>query len=149
MQFFSDQQKQLVMDTLRKNRGDVAKTASQIGITPNQVNWVNTIMTKKSKYIEGKGNPALHPYIVAIRDNNVEPMWNNEANPKIMKARELYDEGLIELVTGRDKDNFILYAIPRRTPEPDRYPYFPENEQRFLEEQAKLIAKESFDNARI
>ena len=123
MQFFSDEQKKLVNDTLRENKGDIAKTANQLGLSEAQVNWVDMIVNNKFVAVKGKGRPELQPYIIAIRDKNFEPFWDN-SNPKIKKARELYDEGRVEIVTGVDGDNIILYAIPRRYQDLDREPYF-------------------------
>lgn len=114
MEFFSEEQKQLVVDTLKNNKGDVQQTARHLGFSEAQVRWVDVIVNKKYDLsVVGKGRPELHPYIVAIRDKNFEPVWDNE-NPKIAKARDLYDEGVIEMVTGQDGNNVILYAIPRR-----------------------------------
>lgn len=124
MQFFSEEQKQLVIDTLRENKGDISRTAHQLGMSEAQISWVDVIVNKKLTYIEGKGRAELQPYIVAIRDKRFEPLWDN-TNPKIAKARDLYDEGKVEMVTGVDGNNIILYAIPRRYPELDREPYFP------------------------
>lgn len=124
MQYFSEEQKQLVLDTLRENKGDIQSTARQLGMSESQVNWVDVIVNGKLTYIEGKGRAELQPYIVAIRDKRFEPLWDND-NPKISKARDLYDEGKVEIVTGNDGNNVILYAIPRRFPELDRVPYFP------------------------
>lgn len=124
MQFFSEETKQLVIDTLRDNKGDEARTAQQLGLSEAQVRWVDVIVNKKfDMNVVGKGRPELQPYIVAIRDRNFEPVWDNE-NPKIIKARELYDEGVVEMATGIDGDNIILYAIPRRFKDEDRPPYF-------------------------
>lgn len=114
MQFFSEQMKSLVVDTLRDNKGDERLTAHQLGLTEAQVRWVDAIVNKKYDLaVVGKGRPELQPYIVAIRDRNFEPAWDN-TNPKIQKARELYDEGHVEMMTGTDGSNVILYAIPRR-----------------------------------
>lgn len=124
MQFFSEETKQLVIDTLRDNKGDERLTAHQLGLTEAQVRWVDVIVNKKFDVsIVGKGRPELQPYIVAIRDKNFEPVWDN-TNPKIQKARDLYDEGKVEVLTGVDGDNVILYAIPRRFPDEDRGVYF-------------------------
>ncbi len=76
-------------------------------------------------YEPGKGRPELVPYIVAIRDKEKEPLWDNTL-PRIVKARELYEEGYVELITGYDSGNVILYAIPRkdRDLDPERIGYF-------------------------
>lgn len=114
MQFISDETKQLVIDTLRNNKGDERLTAHQLGLSEAQVRWVDMIVHQKfDQAVKGKGRPELQPYIVAIRDKNFEPVWDN-TNPKIQKARDLYDEGVVEVMTGVDGDNIILYAIPRR-----------------------------------
>lgn len=129
MQFFSEETKQLVMDTLRDNKGDIPRTAHHLGMSEAQIRWVDVIVNKKFDLtVVGKGRPELQPYIVAIRDRNFEPVWDND-NPKIIKARELYDEGVVELTTGIDGDNMILYAIPRRFKDIDRLPYFSAEEE--------------------
>ena len=69
---------------------------------------------------EGKGQPHLQKYIVAI--TNVTVSWDNN-NPDIKKARENYENGTHEMCTGRDGMNLILYSIPRKQ-KTYRKPYF-------------------------
>jgi len=45
--------------------------------------------------------------------------WDNNL-PEVARARQAYEEGTVELATGRDGDYTILYAFPRKhiTPRP-------------------------------
>ena len=52
-----------------------------------------------------------------------EKGWNNTLR-SIREAREKYDAGLIEMVTGRCGKELILYAIPRVHIDRKREPYF-------------------------
>lgn len=69
---------------------------------------------------DGRGPATLKPYIVAVR--TIEDQWDN-TQPEIKKARKDYDDGKVELCQGRDGDNIILYAIPKRR-QVDRKPFF-------------------------
>lgn len=118
-----------MLQTLRENKNNVDRTAYQLGMTPGQVRFIDMVENGKFNYTpEGRGRPELQPYIVGIRDRDSSSTWDN-ADPKIAKAREYYDQGLIEMVTGIDGMNLILYAIPRQFPDADRSPYFSEIEE--------------------
>jgi len=112
-----------VLETLSRMKGSVEKTASRLGLTRRQVEEIDIIENRKFNYTrEGRGRPELQKYIVAIRDVDHTSAWDLK-DTKIAQARDLYDQGLVEITTGRDGFNLILYAIPRHKPA-IRKPYF-------------------------
>lgn len=118
--FISQEQKKHISETLQENKGDVDKTAKDLGFTPNQIRWADTTYNKN--FTVGLGRPEIRGSIVAVRSSKTEG-WDN-ADPAIRKARQMYDEGKVELCTGRDGEQFILYAILRRYIDKLRIPYF-------------------------
>lgn len=124
MKNFSDNQRDHILDTLKENKNDVEKTATQLGITPGQVRHIDIIENKRFNFTEdGQGRPELKPFIVAIRGRDDAKGWDNSL-PKVKQAKELYDEGKVEMCQGMDGMNLILYAIPRKTIDTNRRPYF-------------------------
>lgn len=65
---------------------------------------------------EGWGRPEIRDFVAARRRIR-GPKWDNDA-PEVSKARELYEEGWVDLATGRDGGWEILYAIPRKKRQP-------------------------------
>ena len=64
---------------------------------------------------DGWGPPELQSYLIARK--LVRESWDN-SDPKIAKARADYEEGVVEMTTGRDGGYSLLYAIPRRHKQP-------------------------------
>lgn len=64
----------------------------------------------------GKGPPELRDHIVARRRIR-GPKWDND-EPAIALARDMYEQGRVELCSGRDGSWEILYAIPRKKIKP-------------------------------
>lgn len=125
MKEYTEAQKQLVLESLSKNKGSVIRTAKHLGMTPAEVRLIDIVANGKFNYTpEGRGRLELQPYIIAVRDRNETATWDN-TDPKIIKAREYYDQGLVELTTGVDGMNLILYAIPREKKK-ERETYFEE-----------------------
>lgn len=92
----------------------------------NSLELVKVLMSGKNSDVVKLGhNRSLNKYIVGVKPRAVE--WardalNEQLCPKIRKARELFQEGRVEIVTEQTKDFTILYAIPRRIPaEPNKY----------------------------
>lgn len=128
MKHYTEKQRQVIADTLKEFSGDIGRTAKYIGVSEGVVAWVDTIHNRKfGAAVPGKGRPELTPYIVGIRPRD-RGIWDNE-NPKIAKARELYDKGLVEVATAVDGDNLILYAIPRHKKDNNRKIYFANMEE--------------------
>lgn len=124
MRYFSKEQQEQVVETLKEFKDDARKTAIFLGLTPKEVSWIDIVANKKFNYTEeGRGKKELQPYIVAIRNRLDEPAWDN-MNSRIVKARELYDAGVVEIIHGNDGVNIIMYAMPRRYPDMSRKPYF-------------------------
>ena len=124
MKYFSQETRELVADSLKQHNGDQKKVASLMGLSMNEVNWIDIVHNKRFNYTdEGMGRRDLRPWLIAHRDRFRTSGWDNN-EPKIAKARELYDAGLVEMIHGFDGVNILLYAIPRRFPEVERAPYF-------------------------
>lgn len=58
----------------------------------------------------GKGRPELRRYVVATKRSSDQ--WDNDS-VEIVAARRDFETGTVELVTGRDGDRQLLYALPR------------------------------------
>lgn len=123
MKNYTEAERRQIVQTLNECKGNYEIAARKLGINPSVVRWADVVVNKKFNATQdGRGRPELRAYIVAIRDIDATPTWDN-SDPKIAKARQDYDDGKIEMVTGRDGMNLILYAIPRREVEV-RKPYF-------------------------
>lgn len=108
-----DDDVKIILDTLKACEGNYEKTAKRLMVSIALVEETDIIHNRKYNYTDaGRGKPHLQRYIIAVRNVKDPQGWDNN-DPKIKKARELYDEGLVEISTGRDGMNLILYAIPR------------------------------------
>lgn len=113
----SEKTKKKVLDLLVKYNGDYEEVARYALVNAQTVYWIDVTENKKfNKTEDGLGVPKLRPYIIATRDVDDPAGWHNN-DPKIKQARNLYDQGIVELATARDGMKLILYAIPRRMPE--------------------------------
>lgn len=108
-----------VLDEYRRSRSPF-KTATVFDMHVNDV-W--KLIEENTAYLKdtperfgGMGRPELQDFIVARRAIR-GPRWEN-SDPNIMKARELYEKGHIDMATGRDGSWEILYAIPRLRTQP-------------------------------
>jgi hypothetical protein len=79
-----------------------------------------TPRTVRQEQFGGFGRPELTDFIVGRK--RAHETWDNTA-PTIAEAREAYEAGTHDMVTGRDGDWLILYSIPQRrvTPRPDYF----------------------------
>ena len=124
MKFFSKEMKELAAYYINDLKLSPKDVAGKMQLSINEVNWLDIVVNKKFNYTEsGRGRPELQPWLIATRDKFTTARWDN-TEPKIAKARELYDAGLVEMVHGYDGVNILLYAIPRRHPELERKAYF-------------------------
>lgn len=99
---------------LIKKHGSISTVSRMTNISPNLLRRVEIIEGKKYNCTkEGLGPENLKQYLIATREADDPNGWNN-ADPKIQRARELYDSGEVELATGRDGMKLNLYAIPRK-----------------------------------
>lgn len=113
-----------ILQTLADCKGDYVQAAKKLSISVDTISWVDMVENKRFNYTEaGRGRPELWKYIVAIRSVFETLGWRNN-DKAIIKAREDYDAGKVELCTGRDGENLILYAIPRKVIAKGRKPYF-------------------------
>ena len=113
-----------IVNLLDAHKGDYTKVAKAANVGKILVYHVDVVHNKRFNRTEkGLGPENLQKYIIATREADDGIGWNND-DPKIKKARELYDEGVIEMATGRDGMNLLLYAIPRQFKDEGREPYF-------------------------
>lgn len=74
---------------------------------------------------QGEIPDRLKPFVLHVKA--LQDPWPD--TPEIAQAKNDYDEGLVELCTGRlrregARDALVLYRIPRRTRDEKRSPYF-------------------------
>ena len=121
-----DKKKQLILQTLKdtkESNGSYSKTVRKLSIPTPVVEYVDVVENKRFNYTpEGRGRESLQKYIIAIKDVRNGEDWDNDSQ-EISEARKAYDDGRIEMATGRDGFNLILYAIPR-VEQAVRKPYF-------------------------
>ena len=111
-----------ILQRLAENNGNFNLTAGEMKVSANHVRELHLINTKRFNATpEGLGPKKLQKYIVATK--KVYEDWDNEA-PKLSKARQDYDDGKIEMCTGRDGLNLIIYAFPKKKPSMENRPYF-------------------------
>lgn len=123
---FSAEEIQHILRTLASCNGNYEKAARKLVLTDRVVQQVDMVHNGTWNYTpEGRGPKPLQRYIIATRNIFDGIDWDrNPNNHKIKEARRLYNEGKIEMATGRDGFNILLYAIPRREIVTDRKPYF-------------------------
>lgn len=93
--------------------GDVKKVSKTFGISEHLVAQIDIIRNKKYACTpKGTGPEHLKKYLVATRRADDRNGWDL-SNPKILEARQNYDKGLGEIMTGRDGLFLNLYYIPR------------------------------------
>lgn len=119
---------QQVREAYERNGGDLAKTAAELGLPTETIRSnfnstagrvVRAVTYDPQPTVDhlGRfevGRRSLRDKIVAVRQANMP--WRQEDQPKIAAARRQYDRGRYEVMTGRDGDWIILYAVKRRTP---------------------------------
>lgn len=105
-----------ITDLLKVHGTDYKMIATSVGVNMSVIYEVDVVHNKKFNYTpSGKGPVRLQKHIVAIRRVDNQEGWAMDF--KIRRAHERYDRGEVEIVTGRDGMNLILYAIPRKVKE--------------------------------
>lgn len=111
-----------ILKRLEENKGNYTLTATEMKISANAIRKLHLVSTKQFNATpEGRGPKHLQKYLVAV--TKVYEGWDNEL-PEIAKARQSYDEGKIEMCTGRDGLNLLMYAFPKKKPSMQNRPYF-------------------------
>lgn len=114
MRHISKDERTKIQRALIDNSGDYRAVAVHLHVTVHEVYWVDIVENRKFNHTElGRGRPELHKFVIAIRSLFTTTAWNNN-DAKIHAARQAYDRGEVEITTGRDGENLILYAIPRK-----------------------------------
>lgn len=114
----TDLEKQ-ILDHCKRVRAPF-KTASTYGISVSEV-W--RLIDENPSYLEnrperfgGWGRPEIQEFVVARVSSGHEP-WDN-TSPPVAEARRLYEEGYVDMMTGRDGRWRLLYAFPRKKRQP-------------------------------
>lgn len=121
-------EQQQVVEIYNKYGGNLSQIAKHLGFNYSDLLEVyNTpsvpVLSEPSSKQTPQGRSELEKYKVAtIRTTATWP-----STPEIQKARDEYDEGLVELATGRHGNYLTLYKFPRTT-RAKRSPYFTEQE---------------------
>lgn len=112
MYFINEAKRKLVLETLAAYNNDYARAAKKLHMKEKVIRWIVQVENQEFNMTEsGKGRPELQKYIVAIKHR--DECWDN-TKPEIVEARKAYEDGIVELTSGKDGWNDILYAIPRR-----------------------------------
>lgn len=114
----------LIDEDLAKGTLTIRQIARRFGVDPKYVEQRqkakdNTPSNQLSE--DGWGREDLRPYVIA-RKHVEEAEW--PITDEIVQAKIDYDEGRVEICTGRDGKYFILYRIPRSEVDEKREPYF-------------------------
>lgn len=115
-------QEELIVHDLRKTGCDVSTVARRFGMNAEYIRQVaiKAGMSPSRAVDYQFGKESLRPFIVAVTPAGTA--WDN-LDPKIEKARKDYDDGKIEMMTGRDGDTMILYGFPKKVRQPREYFY--------------------------
>lgn len=113
MEYFSDKGKQFIKDYVDNCKGDIEKAAKDLGLSTSKIKWAIKTLHEKN----------LESYAIGKLPRASRQMWDNK-DPKISKAREQYEAGEVEIVSGYTEDTVTLYAIPRKVKDTKRRPYF-------------------------
>jgi len=130
----NERQAQVIVDNLTEKQKEELQTylmrrkeylwiAKRLKISAIAVRNFDIITNGRYKVSDdGYGKPSLRPYLISRR--YVDSTWPAMDEAVISKARQDYDDGKIELVTGRDGFYQILYRIPRKIIDTARKPWF-------------------------
>lgn len=102
-----------LLKVLAENNYDYEKVARTIKVSILTLKNIDIILNKKHSLTEsGLGPKSMKKYIIARRHVDDVNGWDN-TDPKIIYAREAYDKGEVEIMTGRDGNILNMYLIPR------------------------------------
>lgn len=110
-------EKEMIKDELRRSQ-DYSKIARRLGVPIGEVRRIDIMENGRFFSLP---RPELEKYVVATK--HVDDVWDNN-DPAIKAARQAYDDGLVEICTGRNGFMLTLYAIPRKEKAVGRMPYF-------------------------
>lgn len=115
----------LIDEDLAKGTLTTRQIARRYGVDPKYVEQrlraQNNTPSNSKLSEDGWGREELRPYAIA-RKHVEEAEW--PITDEIVQAKIDYDEGRVEICTGRDGEYFILYRIPRSEVDEKREPYF-------------------------
>lgn len=113
-----------IVRELRKFRSP-SKVAKLLGVDIRDVLPIADRLSEaprvsREEQFDGMGKPSLSQHAVARK--KAWEVWDN-ADPAVAQAREDYEAGTHNMLTGRDGDWFILYSVPQRkvTPRPNYF----------------------------
>lgn len=143
---YKDELKNKIISALAEFNGSYRKVSEKLGNVSNDIiRNVDIIHNKRYNYTEeGMGKPELRRYLVGRRNRFYTPEWNNK-DPKIAKARQLYDDGKVEIVQALDGFHVLLYAIPRRVVDTKRKPYFSYIEDEKFKDVPEIQIEEDYE----
>lgn len=111
-----------ILRLLEETNGNYKRVGSKLKLEERYVRKVDMIFNRKFNHTpEGNGKESMKKFCIGKK--KVTEPWDN-TSAAIAKARKDYDDGLVELLTGRDGEYQLLYVIPRLVKEVDRKPYF-------------------------
>lgn len=114
--------KDQLVDIYNRNGGDFEKVAAELGISysdfvkdygMDMLPPPTPTPARRRQPPADLGKPELRKFMVSQRHCE-HPTWPKEHLGAIIRARRQYELGTHEMTTGRDRDWFILYSIPRK-----------------------------------
>ena len=126
--------RKMIENDLKRTPKSEYVIARRYGVTKNVIKSIQADLEKQSGVpVTRSAGPKVEPEEIPARLRGfvleikaVCAQWS--MSEAMQKARQDYDDGLVELCTGRLKrkhgDVLVLYCIPRKKPDPRRRPYF-------------------------
>lgn len=114
----------LVLSELKVPGATASRVARRLALPYSIVLKIAGATQSSTAYSETNGGYGpIHKRQFLVTRKKVTEAWDNE-EPKLKKVRKEYNEGLVELATGRDGDWILLYRFPRQKVVAERN-YFP------------------------
>lgn len=128
--------KALVDDLLPKQKEELQQHLSKgknylhvskkMKIAANTIRNFDILVNKRNVLTnDGHGKPELRRYVISRR--YIDHAWPAGDDEVIQETRREYNQGKVEMVTGRDGFYQLLYRIPRKVVDKKRRPYFDED----------------------
>lgn len=115
------------IQTLLIRGRDYLYIARKLKISATTVRNFDTIVNlRRVVSNDGYGKPELRKFIISRR--YIDSPWPVEDSERIEKVQKEYDEGKVDMITGRDGFYQMLYRIPRQIIDKKRKPYFRKDE---------------------
>lgn len=111
------------LEEIKRFSTDYVRISKKVGLSPITVRDIDITINRRFVITEdGYGRYDIRRRLIARRHVDTDG-WD-ETNAVIRAAKSEYDNGTVELATGRDGFWLLLYRFPRRVKDAKREPYF-------------------------